>query len=62
MASEKRISRSQRSSVEMLKAHIDELPVRNVDSGWINENKIDLDSLMKDKNAGSCFKSIFKEY
>ena len=38
------------SSIEILKAHMGDLPVRNLDTDWIKENKVNLDSLMKDRH------------
>ncbi|WP_319508187.1 hypothetical protein [uncultured Methanolobus sp.] len=40
------------SSVEILKAHMEDLPVRNLDTDWIKGNKVDLESLMKDRRPG----------
>jgi hypothetical protein len=42
------------SSVEILKAHIEELPIRNLDTDWIKGNKVNLSSLMEDRKPGIC--------
>ncbi|WP_321428735.1 hypothetical protein [uncultured Methanolobus sp.] len=39
-------------SVEILKSHIEDIPIKNLDNSWIQENKIDLNSLMADNYSG----------
>ncbi|WP_340818770.1 hypothetical protein [Methanolobus sp. WCC4] len=41
------------SSVGILKEYIGELPIKNLDSEWIRNQKVDLDSLMVDSHPGS---------
>ena len=39
------------SSVDILKAHIEDISVKCLDNNWIQENKIDLNSLMEDDRS-----------
>lgn len=39
-------------SVAILKEHIDEIPIRNLDSDWIMQNKVELGSIMEDRSKG----------
>jgi hypothetical protein len=41
-----------KSSVGILKSHIEDIPIKNLDNSWIQENKIDLNSLMADNHSG----------
>lgn len=51
MGSNSANSQKSASSVEILKAHMDEMSVRNMDDDWINETKINLSSLMEDRHT-----------
>ncbi|MDK2831577.1 MAG: hypothetical protein PWQ75_1329 [Methanolobus sp.] len=44
------------SSVEILKDHIEEISVKCLDNNWIQDNKIDLNSLMADNHSNKHFK------
>ncbi|MDK2826418.1 MAG: hypothetical protein PWQ44_1598 [Methanolobus sp.] len=44
------------SSVDILKSHIEEISIKCLDNNWIQENKIDLNSLMEDNRHDTGFK------
>ncbi|WP_407282603.1 hypothetical protein V7O61_04535 [Methanolobus sp. WCC1] len=51
MGSKSPSSQKTESSVDILKAHIDELSIKHLGDDWINENKVELGPLMEDQDS-----------
>ncbi|WP_094227946.1 hypothetical protein [Methanolobus psychrotolerans] len=62
MGSNSANSQKSASSVEILKAHMDEMSVRNLDDDWINETKINLSSLMEDRHTRIVSEKLVRDF
>lgn len=56
MESNSQNSKRTTSSVELLRSHIDNMSIRDLDDDWIKKHTVDLGSLMEDGDQGIGFK------